>query len=117
MEQSIIESCIKRRIPLPEKIANAPTINRGLEPYYIAFWELTTCRPSGFGVGQIPWTAVDDYARRMGWEDETYEDLLDFTRAMDRTFMAYQKEQSDARAAAEETKRKGPISQARTVGR
>jgi hypothetical protein len=117
MEQSIIESCIKRRIPLPEKIANAPVINRGLEPYYVAFWELTTCRGAGFGAGPIPWTAIDDYATRYGWDGERYEDLVDFVRAMDRTFLAYQREQQEARAAADEARRRSPISQSRTVHR
>lgn len=113
MEQTIIESCIKRHIPLPEKIANAPTIHRGLEIYYVAFWELSTCRSSGFGAGPIPWDAIDRYATRMEWFDERYEDLLDFVRAMDGTFLKFQKEQSDAKAAAEEARRRGPISQNR----
>lgn len=117
MEQSIIASCIKRRIPLPDKIANAPTINRGLEPYYIAFWELSTCRGAGFGAGPIPWTALDEYARREGWTGERYEDLVDFVRAMDRTFLAYQREQQEAKARSDEAARRGPISQSRTVYR
>lgn len=117
MEQSIIAQCIKRRQPLPEKIANAPTIRQGLEVYYVAFWELSTCRPIGMGVGQIPWTAIDQYAARQGWEGERYEDLVDFTRAMDRTFMAYQSERAAQQAAAEEEKRRGPISQGRVVRR
>jgi hypothetical protein len=117
MEQVIIESCIKRRQPLPEAIANAPTIHRGLEPYYVAFWELSTCRGSGFGAGPIPWLAINEYADREGWAGERYEDLVDFVRALDRTFLAYQREKEKEKADADEARRHGPISQTRMVRR
>lgn len=117
MEQTIIQQCIRRRQPLPEKIANAPTIRQGLEPYYIAFWELSTCRPSGFSLGQIPWTAIESYAERQGWVGEQYEDLVDFIRAMDNTFLTYQREKQEAEEAAREARRNGPISQRQVVRR
>jgi len=117
MEQTIIESCIKRRIPLPEKIANAPRILKGLEGYYIAFWELSTDRAVGMGAGPIPWTAVDMYCKREGIVGEDYDYLLDMIRAMDKVFLAHQKEQADNRDAAAKAARDGPISQKRMVVR
>lgn len=117
MERSIIESCIKRRIPLPEKIANAPRILKGLEGFYIAFWELSTDRQSGMGAGPIPWTAINLYCQREGVTGEDYDYLLDMVRAMDRVFLDYQKEKSDEREAAAKAAREGPISQKRMVGR
>lgn len=117
MEQIIIESCIKRRQPLPEAIANAPTIFKGLEPYYIAFWELSTDRSQGMGVGPIPWSAINEYAVREGLRGEGYEDLVDYVRAMDRTFLKFQREEEAKRRAADEAKRNGPINQGRVVQR
>lgn len=117
MERTIIESCIKRRIPLPEKIANAPVILKGLEGYYIAFWELSTDRQQGMGCGPIPWSSIDRWCDREGLVGEDYDYLLDMIRAMDRTFLAYQKERSDEDAAAAEARRNAPISQNRTVRR
>jgi hypothetical protein len=117
MEQQIIETCIRRRQPLPEKIANAPKLFKGLEPYYIAFWELSTDRPSGFGAGQIPWSSIDRYATREELDYEGYMDLVDFVRAMDRTFLKYHKEQSDARDAKAKAERNAPIAQGRRRAR
>lgn len=109
MEQDIIASCVRRRIPLPDKIADAPRILTGLEPYYIAFWELSTDRPSGFGAGQIPWSSIDRYAAREGMGHDEYLDLIDMIRAMDRAFLAYSKEKQAEREAAAEARRKQPI--------
>jgi len=117
MEQIIIESCIKRRQPLPEAIASAPTIFKGLEPYYVAFWELSTDRGQGMGVGPIPWSAINAYAIREELVGEGYEDLLDYVRALDRTFLKFQREEEAKRHAAEEARRNGPINQGRVVHR
>lgn len=117
MEQTIIESCAKRRIPLPEKILGAPTILKGLEQYYVAFWELSTTRQSGFGAGPIPWDSIDRYAVREGYEGDDYHDLVDFTRAMDQTFLAYHREKRAEQEASDRAKREGPITQRTMVHR
>lgn len=66
----------------------------GLEGYYQAFLELHTCRAVGFGVGAIPWTAIDAYARRHGLEGEEYEDFEDTVRALDNAYLAHQQEKA-----------------------
>lgn len=61
----------------------------GAEYLYEAFWQLSTDRPqSGFAVHQIPFTAIDQYARRYGIENEEFELLLNSVRAIDEEFVA-----------------------------
>ena len=89
-ERHYVEQARINRAPVPKAIKNAPQLMIGLEMFYRAFLSLTTCRPnSGFGVGGIPWTAVEEYGRswRMDWEQK-YR-LHHLIRAMDRAFMDY----------------------------
>ena len=49
--------------------------------YLEAFRELSTCRPSGFGLSPIPFTAIVEYARIYGVDE--FNEFLDLIRAMD----------------------------------
>lgn len=89
-ERKIIQMALREGRPLPRKIANAPTLDLGLELYYNAFWELDTCRPQGFGPGPIPWTAMNAYALRYDMTDEQTDELFHFVRAMDRAYLEHQ---------------------------
>lgn len=91
IEQFIIESALKQKMPIPDKIANAPELLTGLELYYDAFLELSTCRMFSMGVvGPIPWTAVLNYAESHGLagEDDFYL-LVSYIRGMDEVFMKH----------------------------
>ena len=74
---------------LPDKIKNAPEILPGLELYYEAFTELSSSRSSGFGVGAIPWMALDRWAERYGLEGDDFERLAIYIRMMDAEFIKY----------------------------
>jgi hypothetical protein len=76
-------------LPLPKRIANAPQLAQGLELYYEAFWELSSARAVGFGVGPIPWGVVDSYATRYAFDDEQREDLTYYVRAMDNAYIKH----------------------------
>lgn len=83
---------MRQRKPLPEKIANAPELMLGLELYYSAFWDLTTCRQLGFGAaGAIPWSAIKDYAVAFDFDEEQAEDLFYFIRKMDNAYLEFYK--------------------------
>jgi hypothetical protein len=41
-----------------------------------AFDEISTCRPSGFGFAPIPFSAIDQWATRHGWDDIDDFDFL-----------------------------------------
>ena len=70
-------------------IAQAPRLRPGLEPYWDAFWTLSTCRQMGMGPGPIPWLAVDRYAERHGIAGDGFLDLCDILHEMDEAFMAH----------------------------
>jgi hypothetical protein len=60
----------------------------GAEYLYEAFWQCSTDRPqSGFGVHQIPFSAIDRYATRYGIEGEEFDLLLSSVRALDEEFV------------------------------
>jgi hypothetical protein len=82
---------------------------RGLEFEYEAFKELNTCR-QGEGLRSLPWTAINEYARQHGLDDDEVEDFRLLMRAMDEVWLAhYQTKAKDERRAAE--------TKARTKGR
>jgi hypothetical protein len=80
---------MREGLPLPKRIANAPTLFIGLELYYDAFWELDTCREVGWGWGPIPWSAIKDYAETFNFDDEQRDDLYYFIRVMDNAYLRY----------------------------
>jgi len=46
------------------------------------------------GPGPIPWTAVNEYAKRHGLDDpETFDDLVALVKAQDNAWLKYQAEQ------------------------
>lgn len=75
--------------------------------YYEAFTELSTCRSQGFGVGPIPWTAIDRYGERHGFLGEGFEYLVRMVRALDDTFLAYSQKKAKEDQAREATRDAG----------
>ena len=86
VEKRIIEQCMREHLPLPKKIANAPQLFFGLELYYGAFLDLSTCR-SGLGDGPISWQYVHDYAIVNEFSEEQGENLHYFVMKMDAAFL------------------------------
>ena len=80
---------MRERLPLPSKIAKAPTLHIGLELYYDAFWELSTCRATGWSIGPIPWSAVNDYATTFGFDSEQRDALHHHIRVMDNAYISH----------------------------
>ena len=75
--------------PLPDAIANAPSLLPGLELYYGAFMELHSDRPYHMGgAGPIPWSSIMRYAEFAGLTDEDDIYLLHvYIRAMDEFYL------------------------------
>lgn len=55
-----------------------------------AFRDLGTCRPVGFGLAPIPWTAIHDYAVANGVRDE--DRFVRLVRALDGHLLAHKRE-------------------------
>lgn len=88
-ERKIITDCYREGMPLPAKIRNAPELQIGLELYFDAFFELSTCRQVGFGLSPIPWSAIREYALTYGLDDVQTEDLTHHIRTMDEAFLKH----------------------------
>lgn len=104
----MISAAIRRRQPLPDVIANAPQLFPGLEAYYEAFTELSTCRTNGMAMGPIPWSAINEYAKRYDYTGEGFDYLVRMVRALDDTFLAYDKAEADRKRAEREGNNGGP---------
>lgn len=88
-ERQIIETCQKRGQPLPDSLKDAPVLFFGLADYYSAFWKLSTDRPIGMGVGQIPWSSLDRYAQREGIDEDEFVRFEYLIRVMDDAYLEH----------------------------
>lgn len=101
----IVEQCVRQRLPLPERIAKAPEVFFGLEIYYIAFMDLTSCRGTGYGTeGPISWLTINQYADAKGFDGEQREDLFYFIQRLDMVYLEHK-----TKKLKESTGSKGPI--------
>jgi hypothetical protein len=109
-EQKIRELCERERRPLPDAIANAPTLELGNELFYMAFSDLTSCRGMGQGFpGPIPWTAINTYCEVHGIEGEQREDVFYHVQHLDKSYLdwsAKRHKSETAKAASKPTKGK-----------
>lgn len=85
---------------------NRPSLSPFLASYYEAFWELSSCRSAGMGIGPIPWTAIDAFSKSRGINDQDELSVfMKLIRAMDGAYIAHvnetrQKEQERQTEAA-----------------
>ena len=89
---------------LPEK--EIPDTDYVTTMYWRHFMELQTERPLGAmgGAGAIPWSSIDRYAVRFGYDEEGYLDFLDIMRFLDGLWLKdmkrkQEKEQEKKKAA------------------
>lgn len=68
---------------MPDRIANAPELETGLQLYLQAFFDLDSERSHGNGLTSIPWTSVAAYADFFKFDAEQREDLIFFIRRID----------------------------------
>jgi len=94
VEQTIIKQCMRERLPLPKKIAEAPDLLPGLELYFAAWVDLDTTRPVGFELGPISWSAIQEYAAYLCLEAEDRDDLHYLIRVLDNAFLMYHRKRS-----------------------
>lgn len=68
----------------------------GDEGFYLeSFWDLSTCRNFGMGVGPIPWLAIIEYARHLGFDDLLSNDFCKIIKDMDNIYIDwYNKQQA-----------------------
>ncbi len=85
-----------QRIAVPEHISNAPELLPGLELYYEAFVDLSTCRPLGMSEGPIPYRDIVAYFDRLDLLDEDQHWAgIRIIRKMDAAYMKYRSDEHD----------------------
>ena len=95
IEEQIIKQAVRSGLPLPDKIQNAPSILPGLELYYMGFLDLTSSRSiGGFGVGPIPWLAIEQYSQTLELDDEQREAMHHHVAEMDKAYIKHQQKKS-----------------------
>jgi hypothetical protein len=82
-EQAIAKQAMRAGQALPDRIANAPELQDGLQLYLQAFFDLDCERSHSQGLTSIPWTSVSAYAQAFGFDEEQTEDLHFFIRKLD----------------------------------
>jgi len=82
-EAIIMQQALRLNAPLPDKIANVPDLNTGLEFYLEVYLDLCSDKNVGFGEGPIPWSAMNEYAKRYNIADEEFERMVSVLRAAD----------------------------------
>jgi hypothetical protein len=84
--------------PLPRSLSEAPILEDAYQTNILAaFWKLSTCRNIGMGTGPIPWTAIDTFAVRHGYDaDEIeYSTFVYLITEMDSTFLKYVQDENE----------------------
>ena len=93
----VIEQCYRNGLPLPTTIQNAPQLTIGLEMYYKAFFDLTTCRTGLHGTeGPIVWTAVIKWAETYELDEEQRDDLVHHIGQMDEVYLRFKTKKLEA---------------------
>lgn len=86
-ERKIVEQCVRGRLPYPDAIANAPELHPGLNLFYTAFLDLTSCRTLGYSQGPIPWLAIHHYCEANEIEGEQREDMFYHVAHLDKAYL------------------------------
>lgn len=64
-------------------------LHLGLELYYECFWDLTSDRQMGYGIGPIPTSMIINYGRALGLDETQMDSLLYYIRALDNVYLDF----------------------------
>lgn len=90
----MIEQAKRNRMPIPERVMNAPIIIPGLDFYLTAFLVLSSERQNGMGEGRIPWSKTREYALHYGLNDVEFEILWELITRIDGAYLEWQSKRS-----------------------
>ena len=95
MEEAILRICAQDGFrQIPDAIKNAPELAAGLDFYLQAFWDLHTCRPTGWSEGQIPWTSLVEWGRMYCENQEQFEVLEFHVKNLDAAYLKWRQAQN-----------------------
>lgn len=82
-DKVIIRQCLQSNEPIPDKIANAPTVPDHLELYWHAYLDLDTTRAHNMGPTPISIIDMLHYCRYYNLDDDQSDALIYIVRVMD----------------------------------
>ncbi len=88
----------------PQWYRDEPPEIEGDEFYLCAFWDLSTCRPSGFGASPIPWNHIRDYAEFAGLDRVNALAFSLIIRKMDGAYLDHAKAEEGKRRPGQDDK-------------
>ena len=100
-----VEAAVIKGRKLPSWLEDEPQLLPGDDFYLRAFWELSTCRSSGFGIGPIPWRDIVAYADYAGMDSELVDGFVMIIRRIDAAFMKWSEQEQERNR--DRTKRQG----------
>ena len=86
-ESFSIEAAEEKGRKLPDWCSEVPEIQPGEELYLKAFWILSSCRPTGFSLGLIPWTAIELYTSKLNLDEDIKELTIKVVMALDQFYV------------------------------
>jgi hypothetical protein len=88
MEKAVFQRHEATKERLPDRIANAPEVQLGLDLFWNGFANLTSCRGSAYNSeGPIPWVAMRDYCEDYDIRGEQRMDFYHLIAEMDKVFL------------------------------
>jgi hypothetical protein len=81
---------------IPDDWVDPPVLPLHLVWVRDAYYKLSTCRQSGFGITPVPWTAIVSYAQYMELDEYDTDWFVDTIESLDEQVMAYIKAKQDA---------------------
>jgi hypothetical protein len=93
---------------VPDWWTKKPPEVRGDDLYLSAFWELSSCRNFGMGIGPIPWNFIVMYGERKGLDAGMLDVFVYVLRALDEVYLKdlHERQQQDSQQSEREMKRK-----------
>lgn len=89
-----ITNRLRKGAPMPDWYAQGePQITEAQTFYVKAFWDLSTCRSFGLGVGPIPWRDIAAYAREAGLDRDVRAAFVAIIRRMDAAYLERRREE------------------------
>jgi hypothetical protein len=85
--EEIAKQCIHSGMPLPDFIKNEPELMPGLGMFLQAFWDLSTCRQMGMGLGPIPWLSIQEYCILLGGDEDFNREFHYHIRQIDNAYL------------------------------
>jgi len=89
VEEPIIAQSVRRKVPLPDAIRDAPELWAGLDLYWTGFMDLINSRSIGFSLGPIDWRTIEDYCDKLDLDEYQKEAMHHHIGVMDTAFIEF----------------------------